>query len=304
MIETGSASGREASATAPSGVPTRTRHQASWTARRVLGVSLTYLALCAFSALAVFPLLWILSASLQSAGGATLGIQLPIPPDLSSYADAMVRLPLLTFLRNSTFITVTATVGAILSTSLVGFSLARLRWPMRDAVFAQVIATMMMPGVVTLVPTFIMFKYLGWLDTFLPLIVPQWTGGAFFIFLMRQFMRGLPPEMDEAARVDGASSLAVYWYIIMPLCGPVLAAICIFSFLNSWNDFLAPSIYLSSINNYTLALGVYMYQGRFGNHWNLVMAASMFIVIPVLIVFLVAQRYFIRGIQLTGLAGR
>ncbi len=304
MIETDSSSSREASAAAATASQARGRVLSSWTTRRIIGVVLTYVALCAFSSLALFPLLWILSVSLQTAGGATLGIRIPIPPSLSSYSEAIVRLPLLTFLRNSTFITVTATIGAVLSTSLVGFSLARLRWPMRDAVFAQVIATMMMPGVVTLVPTFIMFKYLGWLDTFLPLIVPHWTGGAFFVFLMRQFMRSLPPEMDEAAKVDGASNLAVYLYVVLPLCGPVLAAICIFSFLNSWNDFLAPSIYLNSVGNYTLALGVNMYQGRYGNQWNLVMAASMFIVIPVLIVFLVAQRYFIRGIQLTGLAGR
>jgi ABC-type glycerol-3-phosphate transport system permease component len=280
------------------------RQRASTRALRAAGIFFTYLGLCAFGSLALFPLLWILSVSLQQAGGATLGITIPIPPDFRSYPQAMEKLPLLTFLRNSSIITTAATLGALLSSSLVGFSLARLRWPMRDMVFAQVIATMMMPGVVTLVPTFIMFKYLGWLNTFLPLIVPSWTGGAFYVFLMRQFMRGLPPEMDEAARVDGASNLAVFWYVILPLCGPVLAAVAIFSFLNGWNDFLGPSIYLNSIGNYTLALGVYMYQGRYGTQWNLVMAASMFIVVPVLAVFLVAQRYFIRGIQLTGLAGR
>jgi len=271
---------------------------------RTLGMVLTYVGLCAFSSLALFPLLWILSVSLQEAGGATLGIRIPIPPYISSYSEAIVRLPLLTFLRNSAIITTAATVGAVLSASLVGFSLARLRWPLRDTVFSMVVATMMMPGVVTLVPTFIMFKMLGWLNTFLPLIVPAWTGGAFFVFLMRQFMRGLPPEMDEAARVDGASNLAVFWHVTLPMCGPVLAAISIFSFLHHWNDFLAPSIYLNSVGNYTLALGVYMYQGRYGTMWNLVMAASMFIVVPVLVVFMVAQRYFIRGITLTGLAGR
>ncbi len=271
---------------------------------RAIALLLTYLGLIAFGVLAVFPMVWIVTVSLQAAGGATLGIQLPIPPHWSSYTEALTILPLLTFFRNSTIITVTSLIGSVLTTTIVGFSLARLRWPGRDLMFSLVVATLMLPSVVTLVPTFIMFKYLGWLNTFLPLIVPQWAGSAFFVFLMRQFMRGLPPEMDEAARVDGASNFGIFWHVILPLCGPPVAAIAIFSFLNNWSDFLGPSIYLSSIENYTLPLGLFMYQGRYGNHWNLVMAASMFIVVPVLIIFIFAQRYFIRGIQLTGLAGR
>ena len=271
---------------------------------RAIATALTYLGLIAFGALAVFPLFWIVTVSLQAAGGATLGIQLPIPPHWSSYTEALTVLPLLTFFRNSAIITVTSLIGSVLSTTIVGFSLARLRWPGRDVMFSLVVATLMLPSVVTLVPTFIMFKYLGWLNTFLPLIVPQWAGSAFFVFLMRQYMRGLPPEMDEAARVDGASNFGIFWRVVLPLCGPPIAAIAIFSFLNNWSDFLSPSIYLSSIENYTLSLGLFMYQGRYGNQWNLVMAASMFIVVPVLLIFIFAQRYFIRGIQLTGLAGR
>lgn len=143
-----------------------------------LGVALTYAGLSAFGVLAVFPLLWIISVSLQASGGATLGITIPIPPHWSSYRDAVTDLPLLTFFRNSAIITVASTVGAILSSSIVGYSLARLRWPGRNVIFAMVIATMMLPNVVTLVPTFIMFKYIGWLNTFYPLIVPAWTGAA------------------------------------------------------------------------------------------------------------------------------
>jgi ABC-type glycerol-3-phosphate transport system permease component len=269
-----------------------------------LGVAATYLGLTAFGALAVFPMIWIVTVSLQEAGGATLGIQIPIPPSLDSYVEALTRLPLMSFFRNSAIITLTATLGTVLSSSLVGFSLARLRWPGRDAMFGLVIATTLMPYVVTLVPSFVMFKWLGWLNTYLPLIVPAWTGTAFYVFLLRQFMRSLPVEMDEAARVDGASNFTIYWRIVMPLSGPVLAAVAIFAFLHHWTDFLAPSIYLNSVENYTLPLGIFMYQGRYGNQWNLVMAASMFVVLPVLLLFLFAQRYFIRGVQLTGLAGR
>ena len=210
----------------------------------------------------------------------------------------------MSFFRNSVIVTLSATLGTVLSSSLVGFSLARLRWPGRDAMFGLVIATTLMPYVVTLVPAFVMFKWLGWLNTFYPLTVPAWTGVAFYVFLFRQFMRSLPVEMDEAARVDGATNWTIFWRIILPLCGPVLAAVAIFAFLHHWTDFLAPSIYLTSVENYTLPLGVLMYQGRYGNQWNLVMAASMFVVVPVLLLFLSAQRYFIRGVQLTGLAGR
>jgi len=270
----------------------------------VFGAVATYGGLTAFGVLAVFPLLWIITVSLQEAGGATLGIQIPIPPTLDSYVEALTRLPLLTFLRNSLLITTAATIGTVLSSSVVGFSLARLRWPGRDAMFGLVVATTLMPYVVTLVPSFVMFKWLGWLNTFLPLIVPAWFGNAFYVFLLRQFMRSLPVEMDEAARVDGASNLTIYWRIVLPLSGPVLAAVAIFGFLHYWTDFLAPSIYLSSVESYTLPLGIVMYQGRYGNQWNLVMAASMFVVVPVLVLFLSAQRYFIRGVQLTGLAGR
>jgi ABC-type glycerol-3-phosphate transport system permease component len=275
-----------------------------WARTRAIGLALTYVLLVAFGALAIFPLFWIITISLQAAGGATLGLHIPIPPHWSSYTEALTVLPLLTFFRNSSIITLVSLVGSVLSTTIVAFSLARLRWPGRDLMFSLVVATLMLPQVVTLVPTFIMFKYLGWLNTFLPLIVPQWAGSAFFVFLMRQFMRGLPPEMDEAARVDGASNFGIFWHVVLPLCGPPVAAIAIFSFLNNWSDFLLPSIYLSSVENYTLPLGLFMYQGRYGNQWNLVMAASMFIVVPVLLVFIFAQRYFIRGIQLTGLAGR
>lgn len=270
----------------------------------IAGALASYLGLAAFGGLSVFPLLWIITVSLQPAGGATLGISLPIPPQIDSYVEALTRLPLLIFFRNSVVITLAATLGTLLSSSIVGFSLARLRWPGRDAMFGVVIATTLMPYVVTLVPAFVMFKWLGWLNSFYPLIVPAWTGTAFYVFLLRQFMRSLPFEMDEAARVDGASNFTIYWRIVMPLCGPVLAAVGIFAFLHYWTDFLAPSIYLSSVENYTLPLGIFMYQGRYGNQWNLVMAASMFVVVPVLLIFLFAQRYFIRGVQLTGLAGR
>jgi ABC-type glycerol-3-phosphate transport system permease component len=171
-------------------------------------------------------------------------------------------------------------------------------------VFALLIATLMLPGVVTLIPTFILFRTLGWLDTLLPLIVPSWFGGAFYIFLMRQFMQGIPYELEEAARIDGASSLRILWQIIAPLCGPAIATVAIFSFLAHYNDFLGPLLYLSTNEKFTLPLGLFWYQGRYGNSWHLVMAASTVAIAPVIVLFFIAQRYFIRGIAMTGLAGR
>ena len=185
-----------------------------------------------------------------------------------------------------------------------GYWLARLRWPGREYVFYLLVATMMLPFVVTLIPTFILFKYLRLLDTLWPLFLPSWFGAAFYIFLMRQFMIGLPFELEEAARIDGAGSLRILVQVIAPLCGPAIATVAIFAFLAHYNDFMGPLIYLSTNERFTLPLGIYWYQGRYGTSWHLVMAVSTVALVPVIALFFVAQRYFIRGIALSGLAGR
>ena len=249
------------------------------------------------------PLIWVLMTSLQPGGGLSQ-LAIPDPPRWQTYADVLTLLPLPTFFFNSVIVTVASVIGTVITSSLVGFSLARLRWPGRDFMFALVVVTMMLPGVVTLVPGFLIFRFLGWLDTFWPLIVPAWTGGAFYVFLTRQFFMSIPMEMDQAARIDGASNFQIYRRIILPMSQPVLATMAIFAFLYAWNDFLQPSIYLSSMEHYTLPLGLFMYQGRYGNSWNQVMAAATYTIVPVLVVFFAAQRYFVKGIQLTGLGGR
>lgn len=262
-----------------------------------------YLALILIGLTFLAPLVWVLTTSLQPGGGLS-PIAIPTEPRWQNYADVLTLLPLPTFFFNTVIITVAGVVGTVLTSSLVAFSLARLHWPGRNLMFVLVIITMMLPGVVTLVPGFLIFRYLGWLDTFWPLIVPAWTGGAFYVFLTRQFFMSVPLEMDQAARIDGASNFQIYWRVIMPLSQPVLATIAIFSFLYTWQDFLLPSIYLSSVEHYTLSLGLVMYQGRYGSSWNLVMAAATYTIVPVLVLFFFTQRYFIKGIQLTGLAGR
>lgn len=252
------------------------------------------------------PFLWLATTSLKTNGQVfILPVQwIPTAPQWVNYQTIFTILPLTKFMLNSLFVSVLGTMGSVFCALVVGYSLSRLRWPGRDTVFAVLVGTMMLPGIVTLIPTFILFKYLGWVDTLLPLFVPSWFGGSFYIFLMRQFMIGLPYELEEAARIDGASSLRILATIITPLCGPAIAAVAIFSSLAHYNDFLGPLIYLSTNDKFTMPLGLYWYQGRYGNSWNLVMAASMVAVVPVLILFFVAQRYFVRGIVMTGLAGR
>ncbi len=274
--------------------------------RTMISHGILHLVLIIWGFTFTIPLLWVMTTSLKTNGQVfIIPVQwIPTTPQWVNYQTIFQILPLTSFIRNSLFVTAMGTLGSVCCSLLVGYSLSRLRWPGRDLVFALLVGTMMLPGIVTLIPTFILFKYLGWVDTFLPLFVPSWFVGSFYIFLMRQFMIGLPYELEEAARIDGASSFRILTTIIAPLCGPAIAAVAIFSSLAHYNDFLGPLIYLSTNDKFTLPLGLFWYQGRYGNTWNLVMAASMVAILPVLILFFVAQRYFVRGIALTGLAGR
>ena len=274
--------------------------------RTLVQHSLLHLALILAGITFLMPLVWIFSTSLKTAGQVfIIPVQwIPQTPQWGNFIEIFQILPLTSFIRNTIIVTVLGTLGTIFSSLLVGYSLARLRWPGREYVFMLLIATMMLPFVVTLIPTFILFKYLGWLDTLYPLFVPSWFGQAFYIFLMRQFMIGLPFELEEAARIDGANSWRILTRVIAPLCGPAIATVAIFAFLAHYNDFMGPLIYLSTNDKFTLPLGIYWYQGRYGQSWHLVMAVSTVALVPVIILFFVAQRYFIRGIALTGLAGR
>jgi len=252
------------------------------------------------------PFVWLLSTSLKR--GAEVFIVpvqwIPKDPQWHNFVEVFERLPFGLFIWNSFVITVLGTIGSVVSSLFVGFSLGRLRWPGRDTVFLLLLGTMMLPGIVLLVPTFVLFKTLGWLDTFYPLIVPSWFGGAFYIFMMRQFMMGLPYELDEAARIDGASSFRILWQLLVPISKPAVATVAIFSFLAHYNDFMGPLIYLQSNKKFTISLGLYWFSGRWGTFWYLVMAASTLTLAPVVMLFFAAQRYFVQGIQFTGLTGR
>lgn len=255
----------------------------------------------------LMPLLWMLSTALKAPGSVfETPIQwIPDNPRWHNYGQVFEKLPLFArFFVNTFYVSAMGTLGSVASSLVVSFGLARIQWPGRNLVFGLLVATLMLPGVVTIIPLFIIYKTLGLVGTFYPLWLPAWFGVAFYIFLMRQYMMTLPLELDEAARMDGASNFRILWQVIAPLCGPAIAAIAIFAFLFHYNDFLGPLLYVSSNEMFTLQLGLLWFQGRFGNFWHLVMAASVMTIIPVLVLFFAAQKHFVEGIQLTGLAGR
>lgn len=265
-----------------------------------------HLAMIVLGVTFIMPLAWVVSTSLKLPGAVFITpIEwIPADPKWDNYLEVFRRLPFHLFIRNSFYVSILGTLGVIFSSLSVAYGLSRLRWPGRDLLFTVLLATMMLPGVVTMIPIFIIFKEIGWVGTFNPLWVPAWFGFAFYIFLMRQYMLTLPLELDEAAKMDGASNFRILWQVVAPLCGPVTATITIFAFLHHYNAFIEPLIYLSENEMFTLPLGLLWFKGRFGNFWHLVMAASMITIAPVVAIFFVAQRQFVQGAQFTGLAGR
>ena len=255
------------------------------------------------------PLAWLVSTALKKSGQEWVypPVWIPNPIWWRNYIEAMNVLPV-SFVRvvlNTLTITLLATTGTVFSCSLAAFSFARLRFKGRDFMFTLVISTMILPGAVTLIPQFLIFKTLGWLDSFLPLIVPFWFGSsAFSIFLLRQFFLTIPRELDEAARMDGASNLRIYWSIVMPLGKAALATVIIFQVLWRWNDFMEPMIYISGMEKYTIALALRAFQNVRSQRINYLMALSSIQIAPVMILFFLAQKYFIKGITMSGIAGR
>jgi len=220
-----------------------------------------------------------------------------------NYQDALRYVPFWAYLGNTVFVVVLSIAGQLFSCSLIAFSFARLRWPLRDQCFAVLLATMMLPGQVTMVPQFLIFKYLGWYNTLYPLWLPSFFGSAFFIFMLRQFMKGIPNDLEDAAKIDGCSYFMIYWKIMLPLIKPALAAIAIFTFMGAWNNFMGPLIYVSDQRLYPLALGLFQFRSEHGADFGMLMAASALMTLPVVAIFFAAQRYFIQGVTLTGIKG-
>ncbi len=253
------------------------------------------------------PVFWMLSTSLKTLNQ-TLAfppVWIPSPFQFKNYPDALSTLPFGTFARNSAIVSLTILVGEVLTNSFVAYGFARLRGPGRRWIFMVLLSTMLIPFPVLVIPQYLLFSHLGWINTFLPLIVPPWFGSAFLIFLVRQFYMTIPRELDEAAEIDGCGYFSIYLRIIVPLSKPALASVAIFSFTYNWNDYLAPLIYLDSPSNYTLPLGLASFLGRPGTviPWHQLMAASLVTVLPCVLLFFFAQRFFIQGIVVSGVKG-
>ena len=281
-----------------------------WTA---LSFLLRYGLLIVIGVISSIPVMWMVTTSLKVTGKEFRFPPelLPNPPAWENYVDVWPVTGIHFFFVNSVFFTVAATFGTVVTASMVAFGFSRIAFPGRNFLFVLMLSTMMLPEIVTLVPQFVLFKTLKWLNTPMPLIVPFWFGGgAFYIFLIRQFMLQLPKELDEAAFADGASYFRIYWNIVLPLAGPALATVAIFSAVARWNDFLGPLIFLNGEKWRPLALALRIFLNheqsgyRTSTRWNLLMASSVVMLIPILIVFFSAQKYFVRGVALTGLTGR
>jgi ABC-type glycerol-3-phosphate transport system permease component len=214
---------------------------------------------------------------------------------------------MLTFTVNTTWVALLSVIGQVVSSTVVAYGFSRFRFPYRNVLFALLLSTLVMPREVLLIPNFLLFRYLGLFNTLTPLWLPSFFGGAFNVFLLRQFFMTLPPDLDEAAKIDGANSWTILWRILVPLCQPALATVAIFTFLAHWNEFLEPLVYISSLEKYTLALGLRFYQTQPNDAQEprdqLLMAASLYMTTPVLLLFFACQRYFIRGIVMSGIKG-
>ena len=277
---------------------------ARWIPR--LSTATAHLLIGAGALVMLFPFLWTVSTSLKPPGSA-----LTWPPELipetfnwENYIRVWQIVPFLTYALNTVLIAIFTALGSVISSTLIGYAFARLRFPGRETLFLACLSTMMLPFVVLMIPRYILFRNLGWIDTFLPLIVPEWFGVAVFIFFSRQYFRTLPMEYDEAARIDGASSWWIWVKIILPMSKPLLATIAILAFRSAWNDFMAPLIYLQSDEHLTLALGLVKFRGYYRTEWALMMAGATLMTIPVLLVFFFFQRYFLEGLNFSGLSGR
>jgi multiple sugar transport system permease protein len=268
------------------------------------------IAVCALlllgAAVMLVPFAWLVrSALMEKAAIFAFPPQwVPAPPRWRNFPEAFSVLPFGRYLLNTLLLEVLTVSGAVFSSSLAGYAFARLRWPGRSFWFAAILSTTMLPYAVTLIPTFMMWKYLRALDSFVPLFLPAWFGGgAASIFLMRQFFLTLPRELEEAAIVDGASFPAIYARILLPLAKPALAVTAFFAFLGVWNDFLGPLLYLNNEQLFTLALGLAQFQGEYSGEWHYLMAASCVLILPIVVAFALCQRTFLSGIALTGLKG-
>lgn len=264
-----------------------------------------YTILIFFSLLFLAPFFWLLTTSVKGPEEVFLFPPKWIPSvwHFENFMKAWNLQPFNLFLKNSLIVVVLSTIGQVFSSSLVAFGFARFEFRGRNFLFMIVLATMMIPWDVTMIPLYMQFNFLGWINTLKPLIVPSYFGSAFFIFLLRQFLMGIPKDLDEAAKIDGANAFQIYWKIYLPLMKPALVLISVFNILGTWNDYLGPLIFLNDQRKYTLSLGLSQFKGMNGVDTTSMMAITTLICLPPLIMFFIAQKHIIDGVSSTGLKG-
>lgn len=275
--------------------------------QRAIGRFFVYLVIIGGAIVVCAPFVWMISTSLKANADVFVFPPqwIPNPAEWNNYPTALTTIPYSSYLWNTIQITFLCLVGTLASNSLVAYAFARLRAPGRDVIFLLVLATMMLPYQVTMIPVFVLFSKLHWVNTYRPLIVPTFFAiNAFGVFLLRQFFMSIPVEMDDAAKIDGCGVLGIFFRIILPLSRPALATLAIFTFLATWNDYLGPLIYLNDTNKWTLSLGLTNFMGMSGTtQWNLLMVATLATMLPCLLLFFFAQRMFIQGVVVSGVKG-
>jgi multiple sugar transport system permease protein len=251
-----------------------------------------------------FPFVWTVLTALKTNEQvfAAPPVWIPNPVEWGNFKRAWTELPFPTFVGNTVLITVLCIIGQVSSASLVAYGFARFQFKGRNQMFYLMLSTMMLPAQVTMIPVFLFWRSLHLIDTIAPLVIPSFFGGgAFTIFLLRQFFLTIPRELDEAAMIDGAGPLTIWWRVLLPLARPALITVTLFSFIAHWDDFMGPLIYLNSMEKYTVSIGLRLFQDMFGTQLELLMAASLIHILPTIILFFIAQRYFVKGIAMTGL---
>jgi multiple sugar transport system permease protein len=293
----------------PSGLGRRATSRA-WSGprrRHVVGRVIVYAVLIGLSLLFLVPLAWMVSTSLKPNSEVTVFPVRWIPGQIrwENYLEAWGLYPFTRFVFNSLYVVVVSTVGMLVSCCLVAYGFARIRFRGRNFFFFLMLMTMMLPSAVTMIPVYVLFAKLHWVDSFKPLIVPSFFGSAFNIFFLRQFMMTLPRELDEAARIDGAGHLTTFLRVILPLVKPPIVAVAVFHIFGTWNDFFGPLLYLNTRENFTFVLGLRALQTDFiyAGHYEWLMALSLLQLAPMLILYFLAQRFFIEGLSLTGVRG-
>ncbi|GEK90582.1 sugar ABC transporter permease [Alkalibacterium kapii] len=278
------------------------KHFKSRKRQQFIGKIIVYIILIAVSLVLLAPLGWMVSTSLKS-----MEEIVSFPPTLlpetfhwENYAYTVKAFPFFNYMKNTIFITAFVVAGNVLSNSFIAYGFAKINFPGKNVLFALVLATMMVPGFVTMIPQYILFTKIGWVGTYLPLIVPSFFGSAFYIFLMRQFYMSINNELIESAQMDGANHLYIWSRLMLPLTKPALITIGIMSFNGAWNDFLGPLLYITREENYTLQIGLQSFQNQSTTQWNYLMAGATLVMIPTIVLFFFAQKYFVEGMDLTG----